>query len=319
MDVDEDHVGSEGDDVDEVVDVFRVTDMVGEYLRASPPIGIINISTIRCDGIEGLIVNVASKFTLMRRLPNTGRYVRFRPNLPVLAETARLTLAFDRAPKTMPSARTSIEYPPVFGRTSVALYGSGEVVFVGSASADQARLAAHTYANLALGEHLGLDLAVRDFTVTNVVVRIIFSEPINLRLIKQYCGRQCKWRDPEKRRRKRKRKHTKHNKYYSAARVRSVLPGKKKMLFFSTGSMLIIGTKHVEEVIFVIREARDIIARSVAVSTALSTYVAVPAVQLEEARWQADMRHANQAVRLTAGTVTGCPPPAPLLRLLPPP
>jgi len=297
MDLDEDDVGSEGENADDVPDVFRISEMVGEYLRFQPAESVINISTVRCDGMKGLIVNVASKFTLMRRLPISGRYVRLHPNLPVVAESARMALAFDRAPKTMPSVRTSIEYPPAFGRTSAALYESGEVVFVGSASAEQSRLAAHAYAYLALGKHLGLELVVKDFTVTNIVVRMIFEEPIDLGLIKQFCGTRCKWRDPQKRRRKRKRKHTKRNKYYSAARVRSLLPGKKKMLFFSTGAMLIIGAKYIEEVLVVMREARDIIAQSVVQSTALSTYVKPD--QSDEQRWQADLQRANRTVRLT--------------------
>jgi len=312
MELDEDDVGSEGENVDDDdPDVFRLTEMVGEYLRIKPAESIINISTVRCDGMKAMVVNVASKFTLVRRLPATGRFVRFRPNLPVVAESARMALAFDRAPKTMPSVRTSIEYPPVFGRTSAALYESGEVVFVGSASADQARLAAQAYAYLALGQRLGLDLVVRDFTVTNIVVRHIFDEAIDLSLIKQYCGSRCKWRDPLKRRRKRKRKHAKRNKYYSAARVRSLLPGKKKMLFFSTGAMLIIGAKYIEEVLVVMREARDIITQSVIQSTAVSTFVKSEELT-DEQKWQADIQRANRSVRLTVGGA----PPAPVLERL---
>lgn len=310
MDVDAEDVGVKGE-VDHEPDVFDLGSMVESFLHYEPDQSTIDISTVVCDGMTGLIVNVASKFVL-DRVCRYGKRRAFRPNLPAIAEAMRLTLAFNRAPKTMPSVRTSIDYAPLVGQTSVALYDSAQVVLVGSASPEQARLAAHAYAAIAM-RRLGLSVAVRDFAVTNIVTRVIFAQRIDLRRMKAVLGDRCEWCDPLARTtkaddtddsssNKKKKKVKKNNKHYSAARVPSSLPGNKKMLFFASGAVLIIGAKTVQQVHLIMKEARALIERVMRASSAIvvADQSRELAVASGDAMWRTDVERANRTVRLLA-------------------
>ena len=207
------------------------------------------MGTIASSGLRGIIANVTTTHTLVTL---SGPLVL---DLERIANKYRRTFGFAYNPRlSMPAIKMNIECRPYFKKVNIALYSSGSVVQTGAQSPEQARLAAHKFANSL--RHMGImDAHVSDFKVRNIVATVQGGEPIDLLALQRLIGAQrCEYKAPSD--------PTRRKSGYSAAIVKSNQGDKIRILVYNTAHCVMMGTKSRAAVASVIDEIQWMITET---------------------------------------------------------